>query len=286
MPELPEVETVRRGLSKRLTGKRIKEFEVLSNAANRQSTDLPLSSVLGAKILDIRRRGKFLWFVLDRDFALMGHLGMSGQMVLSLKNEELHKHTRIRMDYGDKKRDFRFIDQRTFGWMAIDNLVESDDGQIPRSFARIARDPFDPKFDQNKVIARMRKSNSQIKKVLLDQNVISGIGNIYADEALWLAKIHPETHAINLSEGDVKKILTSVVKVMKRAIEKGGTSFDDLYIDVNGESGYFEISLNAYGRDGESCRRCRTMIRRIPFANRSSHFCPKCQVKSRRKGGQ
>lgn len=286
MPELPEVETVRRGLARRLRGKRIETFEIHSQAANRQSSDRPLSSVRGATIIDIRRRGKFLWFVLNRDFALMGHLGMSGQMVLSPKTAPLQKHMRIRMDYGDRKRDFRFIDQRTFGWMAIDNLVPSDEGEIPRSFLRIARDPFDPRFDRDGTIARIRKSRSEIKRVLLDQKIISGIGNIYADEALWLAKVHPQTLAFQLSDAQLRSILASVVKVMERAIAKGGTSFDDLYIDVNGESGYFEISLNAYGKEGDPCRRCRTPIRRIAFANRSSHFCPKCQVKSRRKGGQ
>mgnify|MGYP006266823755 FL=1 len=277
MPELPEVETVRRGLSTELPGKKIKKFDLVHPGGNRQGSDRPWKEINGARIIEIKRRGKFLWLVLDRDCALVGHLGMSGQMLIRPKTAEYEKHLRIRIDYGDKKNEFRFVDQRTFGWMALDDLVASPEGLIPRSFARIAFDIFDPEFDRDKVISRIRRSKSQIKRVLLDQGIISGIGNIYADEALWLAKIHPEQTADRLSEAEIRTILNSVRRVMKRAVARGGTSFDDLYINVNGESGYFEISLNAYGREGDPCRRCRTAIRRISFANRSSHFCPRCQ---------
>lgn len=285
MPELPEVETVRLGLLPWLVGKKIKKVEVLHKGANRKSTDRPLISANGARIIDVRRRGKFLWFVLDRDFALVGHLGMSGQMLIRPKIAPREKHLRLRIDLGDKKHEFRFVDQRTFGWMAIDDLVEKEGINIPRSMVKIAPDVFSEEFNIKKSMERMRRSSSQIKKVLLDQGIVSGIGNIYADEALWRAKIHPERKAKSLTEVEVRNLISSVKAVMKRALKAGGTSFDDLYINVNGESGYFELSLNAYGREDEPCRRCHTQIRRIAFANRSSHFCPSCQQKSGRKRG-
>lgn len=277
MPELPEVETVRRGLTPVLTGRRIREIEALHPRAVRATSKLPLSAAAGARIEGIERRGKFLWFRLNRDFSLVGHLGMSGQMLIVPKKTPLQKHARARMDFGDRKFEFRFIDQRTFGWLSIDPLEESEFGELPQPCLHIAPDVFEPEFNKKLVTAIIRRSNSQIKKVLLNQEIVSGIGNIYADEALWYSQIHPERRASSLSDSEVLEILRSVKKVMKRALVAGGTSFDDLYINVNGESGYFEVSLRAYGREGEPCTRCGTPIRRIAFANRSSHFCPHCQ---------
>lgn len=282
MPELPEVETVRRGLEPWLSGKKIKKLEVLHRGANRATTYLPLDAVNGARIISIRRRGKFLWFELDRDFALIAHLGMSGQFIVREKGEPLEAHARARLDFGDRRREIRFIDQRTFGWIAIDDLVETERGLVPRSMRHIAPDIFETDYSEIAAVANIRRRKSEIKRVLLNQEIVSGIGNIYADEALWYSKIHPERIASNLSEVEVRSILKAVKKVMKRALDAGGTTFDDLYIKVNGESGYFDISLRAYGQDGEGCRRCGAVIRRIAFANRSSHFCPRCQVAPRR----
>ena len=286
MPELPEVETVRRGLEPWLTGRKIKKLEVLHRGANRARTYLPLEAVNGAKILRIRRRGKFLWFELDRDFALVAHLGMSGQFIVRDREAPLETHARARIDFGDRKREIRFIDQRTFGWLAIDDLVDSKRGRVPRSMRHIAADIFESDYVEADVIESIRRRKSEIKRVLLNQEIVSGIGNIYADEALWYSKIHPERIASNLSEVEIRSILKSVKKVMKRALEAGGTTFDDLYIKVNGESGYFDISLRAYGQDGRSCRRCGAIIRRIAFANRSSHFCPRCQIGPRKVAGR
>ena len=281
MPELPEVETVRRGLSPWLSGKRIKSIQSLHPRAMRTGSTLPLNLVVGARIKGVERCGKFLWFVLDRDLALVGHLGMSGQMLISGKNTPLERHVRARLDFGDRSKEMRFVDQRTFGWISVDPLIECDYGIRPESFAHIAPDIFDPKFDQESVIQIMKQRKVEIKKVLLNQEIVSGIGNIYADEALWYARIHPERRANSLTDSEFKSLFKSVRKVMAKALEQGGTSFDDLYINVNGESGYFEVSLKAYGREDEPCRRCRTPIRRISFANRSSHFCPNCQLKNR-----
>ena len=279
MPELPEVETVRRGLAPWIVGRKIKKIELVHKGGNRSSTYAPLSSVEGAKVKNLVRRGKFLWFELNRDLALVAHLGMSGQFIIQSRSADDEKHLRVRIDFGDRKREIRFIDQRTFGWVAIDQLVHEDDELIPQSFARIAPDIFDEKFDRTAVISKIQKKNSAIKRVLLDQSVMSGVGNIYADEALWRAAIHPERISMKLSEQEISTLLDSVSYVMSEALKQGGTSFDDLYINVNGESGYFDVELEAYGQEDEPCSRCGTQIRRITFGNRSSHFCPTCQPK-------
>ena len=284
MPELPEVETVRRGLEPHLIGRRITRIDILHPRAQRASSEIDLAAAVGARIRAVKRIGKFLWFVLDRDFALVGHLGMSGQLIFAKPTEELSSHTRARLRLHTGRYELRFIDQRTFGWLAIDHLVEGDRGLLPESCAHIAPDPFSDDFDRAAAIENIRARNSEIKRVLLNQEIVSGIGNIYADEALWRARIHPERIAKRLSEREVGEVLRAAKSVMSRALAKGGTSFDDLYVNVNGESGYFEISLRAYGCEGEPCSRCGTAIRRIAFANRSSHFCPNCQRKSGKSG--
>ena len=279
MPELPEVETVRRGLAPWIVGKKIKKIELVHKGGNRSSTYAPLNSIEGASVKNVVRRGKFLWFELDRNLALVAHLGMSGQFIIQRRDADDEKHLRVRIDCGDRKREIRFIDQRTFGWVAIDQLVHDGDEFIPQSFARIAPDIFDKKFDRTAVISKIQKKNSAIKRVLLDQSVMSGVGNIYADEALWRAAIHPERISKKLAEQEISTLLDAVTFVMREALKQGGTSFDDLYINVNGESGYFDVELEAYGQEDEPCSRCGTQIRRITFGNRSSHFCPSCQPK-------
>ena len=278
MPELPEVETVRRGLAEWIVGRTIKKLEMVHKGGNRSSTYFPVHAVNGAKVRNLHRRGKFLWFEINRDYALVAHLGMSGQFIIQDKSAPDEKHLRARIDCGDRRKEVRFNDQRTFGWIAIDPLVPDDMRLIPASFQRIAHDIFDPEFDLDWVISRIKRKKSAIKRVLLDQKLMSGVGNIYADEALWQAKIHPERSADKLSEKEIKSILASVKKVMTSALKQGGTSFDDLYINVNGESGYFDVALKAYGREGEPCTRCGSDIRRITFGNRSSHYCSRCQL--------
>lgn len=277
MPELPEVETVRRGLAPWITGKKIKKIETLHPRATRTSSTIALKRVEGARVIEVTRRGKFLWFVLDRDLALVGHLGMSGQMLIVPKRSELEKHARIRIDFGDKSHELRFVDQRTFGWMSAEPIVSIGERELPECCAHIAPDVFAEDFNKKLVITNLRRRNIEIKKALLNQEIMSGVGNIYADEALWQAKVHPERLSSSLNEQELDEILRAVKKVMKSALKQGGTSFDDLYINVNGESGYFEVSLRAYGREDEPCHRCGTLIKRISFANRSSHFCPNCQ---------
>ena len=271
MPELPEVETVRRGLAEHIVGKKFKDIEVRHERATSPKSITALTSLRGARVKQVRRRGKFLWFELDRPEVLVGHLGMSGQFLVQPKSAPDERHLRVRISLG--KNELRFIDQRTFGWLGVD---ETQNG-LPTYVKDIAADPFDPLFNLDETIERFRKKRTEIKRALLDQSVMSGVGNIYADEALWRSRIHPETRLENMKSARIKDLIESATKVMAEALAVGGTSFDDLYINVNGESGYFERSLAVYGQEGEGCPRCGREIRRIKFANRSSHFCPKCQ---------
>ena len=279
MPELPEVETVRRGLVSLVKGFKISAAHELHPRALKPESIAPLKSIQGAKIVDLSRRGKFLWFVLDRPQVLVAHLGMSGQFLIHQEGHPKAKHVRAKFDLTKqlRKRELVFNDQRTFGWVSVE---ETEDG-VPSSAQHIARDPFDPKFDREETINKFAKRNIRVKTALLNQEIMSGVGNIYADETLWRAKIHPEISTADLSKKKIGSLIDFATEVMQEAIEKGGTSFDDLYINVNGESGFFEQSLAAYGRTDEPCPRCGTPIRRIVFGARSSHFCPRCQRKSK-----
>ncbi len=279
MPELPEVETVRRGLASLVKGFKITAAHDLHPRALKPESIAPLKSIQGAKIVDLSRRGKFLWFVLDRPQVLVAHLGMSGQFLIHQEGHPKAKHVRAKFDLTKqlRKRELVFNDQRTFGWVSVE---ETEDG-VPSSAQHIARDPFDAKFDREETINKFAKRNIRVKTALLNQEIMSGVGNIYADETLWRAKIHPEISTADLSKKKIGSLIDFATEVMQEAIEKGGTSFDDLYINVNGESGFFEQSLAAYGRTDEPCPRCGTPLRRIVFGARSSHFCPRCQRKSK-----
>ena len=274
MPELPEVETVRAGLAKHVIGKRIDLVKQLHPRALRTDSLNTLRIFKSAKVKDVKRRGKFMWLEFDRPEVLVAHLGMSGQFKIQSAKVEREPHLRACFTLSNGK-ELRFVDQRTFGWLAVDQLIN----EVPGLVSHIAFDPFDPRFDKRATVSRISKSRAQIKKVILDQSIVSGIGNIYADEALWRAKIHPESIAEELTSTQILNVLTAAQKVMERALKAGGTSFDDLYINVNGESGYFERSLAVYGREGEPCRRCGSEILRIAFANRSSRLCPTCQTR-------
>lgn len=277
MPELPEVETVRRGLGHFLTGYTFRTSQDLHPRVLKPASIAPLNAVVGARIKGVNRRGKFLWFELDRDQALVAHLGMSGQFLVARKDrpEPGHVRARFALKKGLKSHELVFSDQRTFGWLSVEELV----GGVPTSALHIAVDPFDPAFDRDAVIAKMKSRKAAIKSVILNQEIMSGVGNIYADESLWRAKIHPEIAASDLSVKKIGSLVDAAIEVMREAVKVGGTSFDAMYINVNGESGFFETSLAAYGQEGEPCPRCGRQIRRIAFGNRSSHFCPKCQVK-------
>ena len=279
MPELPEVETVRRGLHHLISGYRIVDALDLHPRTLKAESIAPLSALKGARITGTGRRGKFLWITLDRPFVLVAHLGMSGQFLIAQRDRPAAKHVRARfaLKKSLRSRELIFNDQRTFGWLSIEQLTDG----VPSSAAHIALDPFDPNFDYQGTITKFTERRVRIKTALLNQEIMSGVGNIYADEALWRAKVHPESLTSDLSRKKITAVIDCATLVMQEAIAQGGTSFDDLYIDVNGESGFFDQSLSAYGREDEPCPRCGAPIKRIVFGARSSHFCPRCQRKTR-----
>jgi formamidopyrimidine-DNA glycosylase len=266
---------VRRGLEKLVSGYRIAKAIDLHPRALKPESIAPLSSLAGAKITGLNRRGKFLWFDLNRPYVLVAHLGMSGQFLITEKSRPPAKHIRaqFQLEKTLRTRELIFNDQRTFGWLSIEELQNN----VPSSASHIAADPFDPLFDKEAAIKRYACRKIKIKTALLNQEIMSGVGNIYADETLWRAKIHPEKLTSELSLKKISTIIDFAAEVMQAAIDKGGTSFDDLYIDVNGASGFFEQSLAAYGQEDQPCPRCGTPIKRITIGARSSHFCPRCQ---------
>lgn len=321
MPELPEVEVVRAGLAPAVTGAQVQSVEVRDlRSIKRHRPELGDFERLltGATLGMPVRRGKFLWIPLQLspqlsqntnslsspspspsnsaapaergDFALLAHLGMSGQILLRDASQTDDRHVRVRLwlahpSHSELRVDF--VDQRLFGSLAVDRLIATDDGVaggfgseaalVPSQAAHISRDVLDPAFDDARFRQQLARRSSAIKRALLDQQLVSGIGNIYADESLWAARIHPETPSSQLSTRKVNELLAQVRAVLNRALAEGGTSFDEQYVNVNGQAGYFAHSLNAYGREGEPCPRCGTPIRRVAFMNRSSHFCHRCQ---------
>jgi formamidopyrimidine-DNA glycosylase len=279
VPELPEVETVRSGLESLVVGRRIETAEVLHPRAVRRHEAGPAdfaARLRGRRLDAARRRGKYLWLPTGED-ALLAHLGMSGQLLVGPPDEPLSAHVRVRFTFDDGGPDLRFTDQRTFGHL----LLAADGAELPPVIAHIAPDPLEEAFDPAVLAARLRRRRTGIKRALLDQSLISGVGNIYADEALWRARLHFARAADRLRPAEVARLVEAVREVLGEALTAGGTSFDSLYVNVNGESGYFDRSLNVYGRAGEPCPRCGTPIRRDPFMNRSSYTCPVCQPRPR-----
>ncbi|MDQ1721857.1 MAG: formamidopyrimidine-DNA glycosylase [Pseudonocardiales bacterium] len=281
MPELPEVETVRAGLARWVAGRTIAEVDSLHPRALRRHLAGPLDltqRLVGRRVGSAQRRGKYLWLPLDDGpSCLIGHLGMSGQLLMLAAGTEPGPHLRARIGFTDGGDELRFLDQRTFGGLHLDELVPDGPTWVPAGIAHIARDPLDDHFDDAGWISSVRRRNTTIKRALLDQSSISGVGNIYADEALWRAKLHGDRPTAGLSRQSLSTLLAELRLVFADALRAGGTSFDSLYVNVNGESGYFDRSLNAYGRVGEPCGRCGRPIARAKWMNRSSYFCPRCQ---------
>jgi formamidopyrimidine-DNA glycosylase len=317
VPELPEVEVVRRGLVSWVRGRTISAVDVLDPRSVRRHALGPgdfVGNLQGATVSDVVRRGKFLWMPLTDglaapenpetapvpEVALMAHLGMSGQLLMQDPDVPDEKHLKVRLRLSPREGmpdQLRFVDQRIFGGLFVTALVPTDDGGpgglaesplplIAAEAAHIARDPLDPSYSFDLFYQRLRKRKTGLKRALLDQGLVSGIGNIYADEALWRARLHFARPTDTLRRSEARRVLDSAREVMLDALAAGGTSFDSLYVNVNGASGYFDRSLNAYGRQGEPCKRCaeagiNAIIRRDQFMNRSSHTCPVCQPRPR-----
>lgn len=304
MPELPEVESVRRGVHEWTAGSTITGAEVLDprilGTTSQRRIDASavsgfVSAVTGAHICRAERRGKFMWLSLGQEadlsaadpvtspvprpeLGILVHLGMSGQLRIHSPDEDIHRHTRAVLHL-DSDRELRFVDQRIFGHIGVQPLVHGYGRLVPASAVHIAADPLEPAFDPERVVAELKKKRTAIKAALLDQTLISGIGNIYADEALFRAGVHPLAVPARTRKSRLVAVLESATKVMSDALAVGGTSFDALYVNVNGESGYFAQNLEVYGREGQPCSRCGSPIKREKFTNRSSHFCPVCQRK-------
>ncbi|PPK64364.1 bifunctional DNA-formamidopyrimidine glycosylase/DNA-(apurinic or apyrimidinic site) lyase [Actinokineospora auranticolor] len=280
MPELPEVEVVRRGVQDHVAGRVVSAVEVFHPRAIRRHLpgDVDFAGrLVGRALVAARRRGKYLWVDLSSGEALLAHLGMSGQMLVQPPGAPDEKHLRVRLRFADDGPELRFVDQRTFGGLSVEDVVVVDGVPLPEPVAHIARDPMDPSFDLAAAVRAIRRKHTEIKRALLDQTLVSGIGNIYADEALWLSRLHWARPTDKLSAAKVTELLGAATDVMNQALAVGGTSFDALYVNINGQSGYFDRSLNAYGQEGLPCGRCGREIRREPFMNRSSYSCPKCQ---------
>ena len=308
MPELPEVEVVRRGLAPHTIGRTVTALEVLDARSLRRQPggeDRLRVAVVGQRITAVVRRGKFLWLRLadgageETGEALMAHLGMSGQLRLTTAADarparaasegpasDPLRHRRVSLTLEDGSR-IDLVDQRLFGGLWTSPLQESADGLaagtgspdalLPADAAHVGRDLLDPAADLPGVARRLRTRRAPVKALLLDQQLVSGIGNIYADEGLWAARVRHDTPGEALSQRTAHLLLRETAAGMERALAAGGPSFDALYVNVDGRIGYFARSLSAYGREGEPCPRCGTPIRRVAFANRSSHFCPRCQ---------
>jgi formamidopyrimidine-DNA glycosylase len=295
VPELPEVEVVRRGLERHVVGHRLDEVSVLHPRPVRRhlaGADDFAARTSGRLVVDALRRGKYLWLPLDSGDAVLAHLGMSGQLLVQPAGAPDERHLRVRFGLSgvssgstDRvvstgstgRQELRFVDQRMFGGLS----VSPEGADLPSEIAHIARDPMDPLFDEDAFVAKVRRRGSGIKRILLDQTVISGVGNIYADEALWRSRLHGDRLGAKLRPVEVRRLLSDVREVMGAALLEGGTSFDALYVNVNGQSGYFDRSLQAYGQEGLPCARCGTPIVRTAFMNRSSYHCPRCQPRPR-----
>lgn len=285
MPELPEVEVVRRGLARWVVGREIGSVSARHPRAIRRFPGGPVefaAALSGRTVLAAHRRGKYLWLPLSDGQVLLGHLGMSGQLLVADPAVPDGPHLRVVLGFTDDGPDLRFVDQRTFGGLSVEPGGDASD-LLPDSLAHIARDPLDPLFDEAVFITRLRRRRTEIKRALLDQSLISGVGNIYADEALWRVGLHGGRATDRMTVAKGSELVAALREVMVEALDQGGTSFDSLYVNVNGESGYFSRSLNAYGRGDQPCPRCGTPMRREAFMNRSSFSCPVCQPRPRRR---
>lgn len=288
---------MRAGLEPAVTGARIEAVEVLEpRSISRHDGDAAdfEAALVGRSLLAPRRRGKFLWVPIDptsnggRADAVLAHLGMSGQVLVREPGAPADRHTRIRLlldQPGHGALELRFADQRIFGGLAVRPLASGIGGTaVPDQAAHIALDPIEADFDASAVARRLRRRRQGVKAALLDQQLVSGIGNIYADEALWRSRLHYLTPGERLSQARALELLGHVRAVLEQALAEGGTSFDAQYVNVNGQAGYFEHSLHAYGRGGQACHRCGATMVREAWANRSSTRCPRCQRRPRGLG--
>ncbi|MGH8958354.1 MAG: bifunctional DNA-formamidopyrimidine glycosylase/DNA-(apurinic or apyrimidinic site) lyase [Acidimicrobiia bacterium] len=274
MPELPEVETTRQYMVPHVEGRRIVAAELRhprTGRRNENPTDV-IERLLGQRVGRLERHGKFILGRLDSGLTWVTHLGMSGRVLIAQTGEPEISHTHFwaRTDLGA---EMRFIDPRTFGFVAV-----FTPGELSREL-RLGRDALSDLPRTPQLAARLSGRRAAIKSLLLDQRIVSGLGNIYADEVLFRARVRPTRPAGELSTDELKKLRGAIIPVLKAGIEAGGTSLNDLaYLLPDGRAGTFRERLFAYGREGQACRRCGTQIERVVIGGRSSFFCPSCQT--------
>ena len=273
MPELPEVETVVRALGPQLIGRRIAAVRVSRHRLRRQWSAQWATLLVGRKITRVHRRGKWIILGLMGDVHLVIHLGMTGQLTVRPAEAPVEPHTHITVSLGNREKELRFRDVRRFGSATLFRSA----GQIERFFqeARLGPEPFtlESKYWRDRLAATARS----LKTVLLDQRVVAGVGNIYADEALFQARLHPARRGRSTSGAEAARLKRALIKVLNRAIHQRGSSIRD-YVDGSGRKGDYQREFLVYSRAGEPCPRCRAPIARIRLAGRSTHFCPQCQV--------
>lgn len=288
MPELPEVETIKLGLARLLPGRAIKAVNFDWPKSFPNAPEDVNNFVVGAEITDVKRRAKVLLIELSTNYTLVIHLKMTGQIVLrgdeqfgaghpsdSLIGELPDKSTRVTLDLADGGRLF-FNDQRKFGWMRLiptPEVVELD------FFRKVGPEPLNAEFTWQEMRSRLqRRKNTNIKAALLDQTVLAGVGNIYADESLWGAKIHPLTLVRELSDEQAEALHQALITVLRLSIAKGGST-DKNYVDAEGKRGSYLSFANVFRREGQPCNRCGAVIEKTRVAGRGTHTCPVCQIR-------
>ena len=283
---MPEVETVRRGLEKLVVGRKILDVNILNSKSFQVTKNEIKKSLVSAKIVTIRRRAKVLIIDLSTNYSLVIHLKMTGQIVFrgeenwggghpnnSFLSELPNRSTRVEFKLSNDAKLF-FNDQRKFGWIKLLPTIEVENMEF---IAKLGPEPLIGNPEKEFLARIRRRSRSTIKSAILDQTVIAGIGNIYADESLWNAKIHPSTRVSALADEKLAETLSSAIEVMNKSIDIGGSTIQN-YINADGSEGdYLKLFANVFNRSGEPCKRCREIIKKIRVAGRGTHICPKCQ---------
>jgi formamidopyrimidine-DNA glycosylase len=273
MPELPEVETVRKTLKKLIVNKTIEDITVFwpKIIKNPLEVEQFVDALIGETILDVGRRGKFL-IIYTGNFALVSHLRMEGRYGLYPKEEPFDKHTHVLFHFTDGT-ELRYRDVRKFGTM---HLYKKGDEFLTEPLIGLGPEPFSEEFTVEYLAKKIEKTNRKIKTALLDQKVFVGLGNIYVDEALFRSGIHPERLASTLNKKEIAALHREIVATLSEAVKKGGSTIRS-YINSQGDIGMFQLELYAYGRNGEECKRCGTLLEKTTVGGRGTHYCPQCQ---------
>jgi formamidopyrimidine-DNA glycosylase len=271
MPELPEVETIAGGLKNTLVGRKIEDVKVVFPGIVKEDWRNFRRQVVQTKVIGVRRRGKFILIDLSNSNTILIHLGMTGSCLFLRRSSPPNKHDHLRVTLSRSQKELRYNDQRKFG--RIKSFSTSNQGSIS-DLRKLGPEPLE--ISATDFVDLLRKRKGRIKPALLNQQIIAGLGNIYADESLFEAGIHPQQRVDKMSPQKLKRLHQAIQRILKKAIKAGGSSIEN-YRDVNGEIGSFQLQHRVYGREGLPCKRCRAKIKRIKISQRSSYFCPRCQ---------